>query len=133
MNFGRLQAKTPQPFHKKAQAGQTRPARALWREKKEAYTRALRRARAKSAALWPAPVEGRRQAVRFLQNLHAEQAQQHAGRHRAADHAGHVGPHGVHQQKVCGVRPLPLLLAHPGRHGNGGNARGADQGIDLFL
>ena len=62
-----------------------------------------------------------------------EHNQQEARGDRGADHTGHVGAHGVHQQEIGGVVFPPLVLRHTGGHGNGGNARRADQGIDLAL
>ncbi len=46
----------------------------------------------------------------------AKQRDKHARRNRGADHARHVGAHGVHQQEVARPGPLALHLGHPGGH-----------------
>ena len=50
-----------------------------------------------------------------------------------ADDAGHVGTHGVHQQEVGAVVLCANGLGNTCGHGNGGNAGGTNEGIDLAL
>ena len=43
-----------------------------------------------------------------------------------------VGPGGVHQQEVVGVLLPAHLVDHAGGHGEGGDARRSDHGVDLL-
>ena len=63
----------------------------------------------------------------------AQELDQDAGRDSRADNAGHVRPHGVHEEEVTGIILLADLLGNAGGHGHGGHAGRTDEGVDLLL
>ncbi len=65
--------------------------------------------------------------------LSAEQQEQETGGNSRADNARDVRTHCVHEQEVRRVGLASLNLRNARRHGNGGDACGADEGIDLAL
>ena len=67
----------------------------------------------------------------FFRKLLAEDVDEDTSSNGRADHAGHVGAHGVHQQEVGGVLALTDLLGDTSGHRHGGNTSGTDQGVHL--
>ncbi len=61
----------------------------------------------------------------------SEERQQNTRGDGRADHTGHVGTHGVHQQVVRTVLLLAFGLRYAGSHRNCRNACRADQRVDL--
>ena len=59
--------------------------------------------------------------------------QKHACSSRGTDGTGKASAHGVHQEIILRVILLSPYLGHTRRHGNGGNPRDADDGVDLVF
>ena len=67
---------------------------------------------------------------RLQQALH--QGDDEAAGNDRGDLTAHVGPRRVHEQEQAGVLLLAHPVDHPAGHGEGGYARRADHGVDLF-
>ena len=71
--------------------------------------------------------------LRLTSHLLVQEAQQDTCGHCAADDAGHVGTHGVHEQEVGAVVLLTLDQGDTRRIGHGRNTGVTDERVDFVV
>ena len=71
-------------------------------------------------------------SIRLASNQRGNEIEQDAAGQHRADLPGDVGADGVHQQVILIVLLQGHLLDDPGGHGEGGDARAPNHGVDLL-